>query len=100
MLVLSGLQFGWSDLGTWGSVHQNTGKDEHGNSIKGTVELYEAKDNVVRTVRKDKLIVMEGLEGFIVIDTEDALLICRKENEQFIKQIVGDMKTRFGEKYV
>ncbi len=92
--------FGWSDLGTWGSVHENTGKDEFGNSLQGEIVLYDSRDNVVRCDKNDKLIVVDGLEGYIVVDTGDSLLICRKENEQFIKQIVGDMKNRYGELYV
>lgn len=92
--------FGWSDLGTWGSVHANTECDGEGNAVQGHVALYEAQDNVIRTEKENKLVVVDGLEGYIVVDTEDALLICPKSNEQFIKKIVGDMKSKYGEQFV
>lgn len=85
--------FGWSDLGTWGSVHSNSEKDYHENAANGNVITYESYNNVIQSAKSDKLIVIKGLEGFIVVDTEDALLICKKEEEQFIKEIVGDLKT-------
>lgn len=93
--------FGWSDLGTWGSVHENSERDYHENAVQAqTAVVYDAFNNVVQTTRKDKLVVLKGLEGFIVVDTDDALLICKKDDEQFIKNIVGDMKGKFGDKYV
>lgn len=93
-------EFGWSDLGTWGSVHENSVKDTDNNALPEMHIAYEAKSNVIKTAQKGKLVVVKGLEGFIVVDTEDALLICPKEEDQFIKQIVGDVKSQFGEKFV
>lgn len=90
--------FGWSDLGTWGSVHENLEKDYHENSVQGKAVVYDSYNNVIRA-DKDKLVVLKGLEDYIVVDTKDALLVCRKEDEQFIKQIVGDIKTKFNEQY-
>ncbi|MEM9934574.1 MAG: mannose-1-phosphate guanylyltransferase, partial [Bacteroidota bacterium] len=92
--------FSWSDLGTWSSVHAHTEQDEEGNAAPDQTVFYDCKDNVIRVSKKDKVVVLDGLEGFIVVDTDDALLICRKENEQFIKQIVGDMRTKYGETFV
>lgn len=91
--------FGWSDLGTWGSVHDNMEKDFHENAVSGNAVVYESFNNVVKTTNPEKLVVLKGLEGFIVVDTEDALLICKKDDEQFIKQIVGDVKASHGEKF-
>lgn len=93
-------EFGWSDLGTWGSVHSNSEKDFHKNAVQGEVITYESYNNMVKTTRKEKIVVLKGLEGLIVVDTEDALLICKKEDEQFIKTIVGDLKSSKGEPYV
>ena len=93
-------EFGWSDLGTWGSVHENSNKDGDDNALPVQHITYEAKHNVVKTNKEQKLVVLKGLEGFIVVDTDDALLICPKSDDQFIKQIVGDVKSQYGEKYV
>lgn len=92
--------FGWSDLGTWSSLYENSQKDENQNTVKqGEVLTYNAAKNVIRAP-KDKLIVVEGLEDYIVVDTEDALLICRKDQEQHIKRFVTDIKVEKGEKYI
>ncbi len=92
--------FGWSDLGTWGSVHENSSKDQDDNALPTHHMTYNSQHNVIRVANKDKLVVVKGLEGFIVVDTEDALLICPKEEDQFIKTIVGDVKNGLGEPYV
>lgn len=92
--------FGWSDLGTWGSVHANSEVDFHGNAVQGDVIAYDSHNNMVKTTHPKKVVVLKGLENFVVVDTEDALLICSKDDEQFIKQIVGDLKTQKGEPYV
>ncbi|MEL6254873.1 MAG: mannose-1-phosphate guanylyltransferase [Bacteroidota bacterium] len=92
--------FGWSDLGTWGSVHENTEKDYHNNAVQGEAIVYDSLNNMIKTTHPDKLVVVKGLEGYIIVDTEDALLICKKEEEQFIKQIVGDLKGDKDGKYV
>jgi mannose-1-phosphate guanylyltransferase len=92
--------FGWSDLGTWGSVHDNSTVDDQSNALHATGMVYDSKNNIVKTTRADKIVVIKGLEGFIVVDTEDALLICKKDDEQFIKQIVSDLKNGYGDQYV
>lgn len=92
--------FSWSDLGTWSSVHSHTDQDGEGNAAPDQTVFYDCKDNVIRVSKSDKVVVIDGLEGYIVVDTDDALLICRKDNEQFIKQIVGDMRAKYGETFV
>lgn len=92
--------FGWSDLGTWGSVHENSDKDFHDNAVHGKAKVYESYGNMIKTTNEDKMIVLKGLEGYIVVDTEDALLICKRDDEQFIKTIVSDIKADEGEPYV
>lgn len=91
--------FGWSDLGTWGSVHENMEKDAEGNAIRGLTQVYDAKDNMIHVSNGEKLVAIKGLEDCIVVDTENALLICKKTDEQFIKQIVGDIKAKYNEEY-
>lgn len=84
--------FGWSDLGTWASLHAEYEKDENNNAIsEGNVTLYDSSENMIN-VPKDKLVVIQGLENFIVVDTGDVLLICDKSNEQSIKQFTQDIK--------
>ena len=84
--------FGWSDLGTWGSLYTHLELDEHQNAIQGNkVMLYNSSDNIVN-VPKDKLVVLQGLSGYIVVESEGTLLVCKKEDEQQIKQFVADVK--------
>lgn len=97
-VVLS--DFGWSDLGTWGSLHTHIAHDAHHNGVVGkNVVLYNCADNVVN-MPNDKLAVLHGLNGYIIVDTEDILLICRKEDEQKIKQFVNDIKMQKGDQWV
>ncbi len=84
--------FGWSDLGTWGSLYTHIKKDEHKNAVVGdNVMLYDSKQNIVK-VPNEKLVVIQGLEDYIVVESNNTLLICKKEDEQKIKQFVGDLK--------
>lgn len=87
--------FGWSDLGTWSSLNNHVITDENSNTVSKQVFLYNAKNNFVK-VSKDKACVIEGLDGYIIVDTSNALLICRKEEEQRIKEFVKDIKSNFG----
>ena len=92
--------FGWSDLGTWGSLYENSNKDKQGNVVAGkNVMLYGAKDCIVN-MPNEKLVVLHGLEGYIVVESEETLLICRKEDEQQIRQFVNDVRMNKGEQYV
>lgn len=92
--------FGWSDLGTWNSVYEHSSKDENQNVIKNEpVLLYNSKNNIVKA-NKDKLIVLHGLTNYIIVDTPDVLLICKKDEEQLVRQFVNDAKILKGEKYI
>ena len=91
---------GWSDLGTWGSLFQKMNKDANNNAIVGKqVFTYNSSDCVIH-VPDDKLVVLEGLEDYIVVESNGVLLVCKKQNEQFIKQIVADIKNAKGDKYI
>jgi mannose-1-phosphate guanylyltransferase len=92
--------FGWSDLGTWGSLYENAPKDEYENAaLSRNVLFYDTKECIINAP-KSKLVVIEGLKDYIVIDTKDVLLICRKDKEQAIKQIVTDVKAGIGDQFV
>jgi mannose-1-phosphate guanylyltransferase len=94
------VDFGWSDLGTWGSLYENRSKDENGNSVVGkNVVLYETSDCIVN-MPQDKLVVLEGLTDYIVVESENVLLICKKADEQQIRQFTNDVRLEKGEKYV
>lgn len=89
--------FGWSDLGTWGSLYSHLDLDTSNNAVQGkNVMLYSSLDNLVK-VADNKLVVIQGLQGYIVVENEGVLLICKKEDEQQIKQFVADLKKK-GEK--
>ena len=84
--------FGWSDLGTWGSLENHIEADEFNNTlISKQVLLYDSENNIVR-LPKEKVAVIQGMDGYIIVDTKEALLICKKEEEQKIKQFVADIK--------
>ncbi len=91
---------GWSDLGTWGSLYENMPKDESGNSIIGNnVMSYELKNCIVN-MPKDKLVVLQGLEDYIVVESDNVLLVCHKKDEQEIRNFVEDIRTNKGEEFV
>jgi len=97
--VLS-VDIGWSDLGTWGSIYTHIDLDENRNAIIGdNAMLYDSEDCIV-SVPNEKVVVLQGLSDYIVVDTNHALLVCKKSNEQGIKQFVTDIKLEKGEEYV
>ncbi|MBU8893136.1 MAG: mannose-1-phosphate guanylyltransferase [Bacteroidales bacterium] len=95
-----GSNFGWADLGTWGSLHDNISKDKNKNSIIGeNVFAYDLKNCIVN-IPENKLAVLQGLNDLIIVESEGILLICKKEDEQEIKQYVNDIKLKLGDKYI
>jgi mannose-1-phosphate guanylyltransferase len=92
--------FGWSDLGTWGSAYDNLGKDYLENAVAGdNVVVIDATKNMVHADNK-KLVLLQGLDDFIVVDTKDVLMICKKDKEQEIKQYVAEIKRSKGDKFL
>lgn len=92
--------FGWSDLGTWGSLYTQILKDEHKNALVGKNIITYDCNNCIVQVPKDKLVVLQGLEDFIVVESEGVLMICKKQDEQQIRNFVNDVKVKKGEKFV
>ncbi|MCI7012042.1 MAG: mannose-1-phosphate guanylyltransferase [Prevotella sp.] len=83
-------EFGWSDLGTWGSLRNQAKKDLYGNAAIGNdIRLFETTDCMIHTMQEKKVII-QGLEGYIVAENEDTLLICKLSEEQRIKQFTGE----------
>lgn len=82
--------FGWSDLGTWGSLHENSEKDAHNNVCIGpNIKLYESRNCVVHTTQEKKVVV-QGLDGYIVAEKNNTLLVCRLSEEQRIKEFSAE----------
>ncbi|MBC6435788.1 mannose-1-phosphate guanylyltransferase [Nostoc sp. HG1] len=85
--------FDWNDLGTWGSLHEKLEKDDNNNAvINATVVLENASNNIIRS-EATKLIIIDGLNDYIIVDKEDVLLIYPKSKEQEIKGIVAKLKS-------
>lgn len=92
--------FGWSDLGTWNSAHENMEKDYFGNAVAGNqVMVIDATRNMVH-VPDNKLVLLQGMDNYIIVDTKDVLMICKKDKEQEIKEYVAEVKRNKGEKYL
>ena len=92
--------FGWSDLGTWGSLYDSSEKDENNNVALGSnIISYESKNNIV-SLPDDHIAVIHGLEDYIIAESDSVLMICKKEEEQKIRQFVTDAKVKFGDKYI
>jgi len=92
--------FGWSDLGTWNSAWENKDKDYFGNAVVGKKVMAVDAKNCIVHVPDNKLVLLQGLDEFIVVDTKDVLLICKKDKEQEIKDYVAEVKRNMGEKYL
>ena len=92
--------FGWSDLGTWGSLYDNKEKDELGNVITGKNVLSYSNKNCIVNMPGDKIAVLQGLDGYIVVESNGTLLVCKREDEQQIRQYVNDVLLRNGPQYV
>jgi mannose-1-phosphate guanylyltransferase len=92
--------FGWSDLGTWGSLYEHLETDNNNNAVNTPQFLPFSTKNCMIQIQENKLAVIQGLEDYIVVDTEDVLLICIREEEQNIRQMVDEVKMRGGEKYI
>jgi len=89
------VDLGWSDLGTWGSLYAYLDKDENDNVILPKEhEVISSKGNLIKTNNQDKLIVIKGLEDFIIIDEDDVLLIYPRSDEQEIKKVRSELKNK------
>ena len=78
--------FGWSDLGTWGSLHDNSKKDPQNNVCIGSeIKLHETRNCIIHTLQEKKVVV-QGLDGYIVAENNDTLLVCRLTEEQRIRE--------------
>lgn len=91
--------FGWSDIGTWGSLYEYLPKDADGNAGSGEKILFNTRDCLI-DLPEGKLAVVEGLDDCIIVDTPDVLLVCPKENEQNIKKFIDTIRFSKGDRYL
>ncbi|UTD14779.1 mannose-1-phosphate guanylyltransferase [Tenacibaculum mesophilum] len=89
------VDFGWDDLGTWGSLYNKLDKDTHQNATVGATTIFkDANGNMVST-KNGKKVVVQGLQDFIIVEKDDVLVICPRKDEQDIKQLRTDAKEQF-----
>ena len=94
------VDFGWADLGTWGSLYDMAKKDEQNNAFfKSKVMLYDSSDNMVVLNNKDKLAVIQGLHDYIVAESGNVLLICKKGDAHRVKQFMADVQLKYGKEF-
>ncbi|VAV83794.1 Mannose-1-phosphate guanylyltransferase [hydrothermal vent metagenome] len=92
--------FDWNDLGTWGSLYDKIDEGKKDNAVVNARTLIkDASGNMIRST-KGKIVVIDGLNDFIIVDKEDVLLIFPKEKEQDIKELRQNVKDTFGDQYV
>ncbi len=96
-VVLSDI--GWSDLGTWNSLYTIGEKNSDGNVVDGETMLYDTKNCIIKTP-KDRLVVVQGLEDYIVAEYDNVLMICKKDEEQKVKEFMSDAKAKKGVGYI
>ena len=92
--------FGWSDLGTWNSAWENMERDYLENAVVGNTVIVFDTTRCIVNVPDGKLVVLQGLENYIVADTKDVLMICQKEKEQEVKEYIAEVKRNTGEKFL
>ncbi|MCL2511475.1 MAG: mannose-1-phosphate guanylyltransferase [Bacteroidales bacterium] len=92
--------FGWSDLGTWGSLFAFLQKNEQNNAVFGeNVLMYDANNNLVK-MPSEKLVVLQGLDGYVVVENDNILLVCKKDAEKRMREIINDIRLNKGERYL
>ncbi len=91
--------FGWSDIGSWNSLYEISEKNEDGNVVDGNVLVYDSKNCIIKAP-KDKLIIIEGLEDFLIAEYDNATIICRKDHESRFRKFIKDVKDKKGEEYL
>lgn len=92
--------FGWADMGRWNDVYRYSGKDGEGNVVQsGKVEFYNSRDNLV-SAAADKVVVLQDLEGYLVSDTDEVLVICKKDEDDDFKKFRTKVLLKHGERYM
>jgi mannose-1-phosphate guanylyltransferase len=91
---------GWSDLGTWGSLYTHVPFDENKNAIIGKdIILHDVKNSIIRN-ESGKILAVQGIDDCIIVESDGIILVCKKQDEQKIRNLVSEIKTNYGEPYV
>lgn len=99
--VLPAKELGWSDVGSWDSLFDFLKSDEHGNVVLGENQItIDTKDSIIYQSASNRLAVVMGLEDIVIIDTEDALLVCKRGDTQKVRQIVELLKQKGMQNYL
>lgn len=91
--------FGWSDLGSWDALHEHGSKDIYDNVIQANALLYDTKNTLIKGPA-DKLIIVQGLDNYLITECENVLLICRRDNDQKFRDFVADVKENKGKEFL
>ena len=92
--------FGWSDVGTWGSLYQHARKDRYANAKPAEgCYAYDTRSSII-SLPAGKVAVVSGLKEYIVVDTDDVLMICPRSEEQNIKKYIDEVKFHTGDRYI
>ena len=92
-------EFGWSDIGTWGALYQHAQKDEWGNTDEGNTFTFDTHNCVIK-IPGHKIAVIEGLDDYIVVDTDDVLMVCPKGGEQNVKKYIDSIRFAKGNEFI
>ncbi|UII27803.1 mannose-1-phosphate guanylyltransferase [Fulvivirga maritima] len=92
-------EFGWSDLGSWNSLHELSDKEGENNVVQANALLYDTNNSILKGP-KDKLIIAQGLEGYLVAECDNVLLICKKDQEAKFRDFVADVKDKKGAEFL
>ena len=99
-VYMLGVDFGWADLGTWGSIFDVADKSESNNAVLKTQSLlYEAENNIIALDNPGRLVVVQGLNDYIIAESGNVLMICKKKDEDRIKQYMADAYIKYGDKF-
>jgi len=94
-------EFGWADLGSWSSLYEKKDKDKHGNvTVRGDNALVYDSNNCIIDISDEKVVVVQGLSGYIIAESNDVLMVCRREDEDQIKKFVTDVRIKKGDSLV
>ncbi|MCI0751116.1 MAG: mannose-1-phosphate guanylyltransferase [Flammeovirgaceae bacterium] len=88
--------FSWSDLGSWGAIHDISEKDKSNNAVQANALLYDTRNSIIKTSSPDKLIVVQGLNGYLVGAFGNVVIVCEKDKEAQFRKFVNDLKSKPG----
>lgn len=88
--------FTWSDLGSWASIHDISAKNKENNMVSGRVLVYDSRNSIIRVSSPDKLLVVQGLNGYLVGEFGNVIIVCEKDREDLFRQFVNDVKSLKG----